>query len=149
VQNIQLDDDIVTALSARARAGESVNDVLRGLLAAVAPERLAPVVTLPAQRSRVAPLHRKDSEFRALISLGLLEPGDRLVHQRPRGELHLAVVREDGSVELGDGTVHDSPSTALSATVETSRNGWKDWRHERTQRTLAELHIVARGGEQV
>lgn len=49
---------------------------------------------------------------------------------RPRlGDRFEAVIREDGSFELPDGSVHKSPSrAAMSAADLVSYDGWHAWR---------------------
>jgi hypothetical protein len=69
----------------------------------------------------------------------VVSAGDRLVHVRPVvGDSFNARVTASGSIvtDLGE---YESPSPALSELVGNSRNGWKDWTHEPTGQTLAEL----------
>jgi hypothetical protein len=74
-----------------------------------------------------------------LVARGVVRAGDRLVHVRPVvGDSFNARVTASGSIvtDLGE---YESPSPALSELVGNSRNGWKDWTHEPTGQTLAEL----------
>lgn len=65
-----------------------------------------------------------------LIEAGYLEPGEQVEFVRPRvGERYEAVVRGDGSFELPDGSVHQSPSrAATNAAGLVSYDGWLAWR---------------------
>lgn len=94
--------------------------------------------TAPTSAGRLSP----EQDFRALVNSGLLAPGDLLLHEDRDGHVQQATVVCDGCVALADGTVHPAVA-ALSAAV-AGRNGWKNWRHDATGRTLAELHITAR-----
>lgn len=95
--------------------------------------------TAPTPTGRLSP----EQDFRALVSSGLLTAGDLLLHEAADGHVQQATVVCDGCVALADGTVHPAVA-ALSAAVQDCRNGWKNWRHDATGRTLAELHITAR-----
>lgn len=95
--------------------------------------------TIPAQRGGVTPRH-KDEDFLNLLAVGFIAAGDRLVHPSD-GET--VVVRADGSIEFADYTWLASPVAALNV-GSPGRNGWKAWVHERSGRTLADLHVAAR-----
>ena len=70
---------------------------------------------------------------------GLVVPGDRLRHQKVRsGTEFQATVTGDGGLDTSAGHFR-APSPALSKLVGSSRNGWTDWTHEPTGKTLAEL----------
>lgn len=131
MNNIEIDDEVLSTLEHARRANaDAHNDVLRRLLS---------LGSIPAQRGTLTPSH-KDEEFRNLLAVGFLAPGDRLVHPHD-GET--VVVRADGSIEFADGTWLASPTAALNVGA-AGRNGWKAWRHERSGRTLADLHVAAR-----
>lgn len=74
-----------------------------------------------------------------LIERGLIQPGDGLTHVQVRqGITQTAEILPDGQLRtrLGD---YAAPSTALADLVGFSINGWRYWRHDRTNETLAEL----------
>ncbi|MGQ0467880.1 MAG: hypothetical protein ACT4QG_21500 [Sporichthyaceae bacterium] len=96
--------------------------------------------SIPAQRGTALTPRHKDEEFLNLVAVGFLAAGDVLVHPFD-GET--VVLRADGSVEFADGTWLASPTAALNAGAP-GRNGWKAWHHERSGRTLADLHVAAR-----
>lgn len=133
MNNIEIDDEVLATLEHARRANaDAHNDVLRRLLSLA-------TGSIPAQRGTLTPPH-KDEEFCNLIAVGFLTAGDRLVHPHD-GET--VVVRADGSIEYADGTWLASPTAALNVGA-ADRNGWKTWRHERSGRTLADLHVAAR-----
>lgn len=133
VNNIEIDDEVLATLEHARRANaDAHNDVLRRLLSLASG-------SIPVQRGGVTPRH-KDEEFLNLLAVGFLAAGDRLVHPHD-GET--VVVRADGSIEFADGTWLASPIAALNAGAP-GRNGWKAWGHERSGRTLADLHVAAR-----
>jgi hypothetical protein len=74
-----------------------------------------------------------------LIQAGLVRPGDQLHHERVRsGHLLVAEVTAGGRIETNAGTFN-APSTALGALLGYEVNGWRNWIHVRTGKTLAEL----------
>jgi uncharacterized protein with ParB-like and HNH nuclease domain len=76
-----------------------------------------------------------------LLGAGLLRQGQRLVGNRT-GSTCLATVRGDGRVELEDGRVEQSPSTAGAAALGAkSCNGWTFWQTD-TPRGLVRLSRV-------
>ena len=79
-----------------------------------------------------------------LIVRGLVIPGDRLRHQKVRSgtEFH-ATVTGSGGLDTSAGHFR-APSPALSKLVGSSRNGWTDWTHVPTGKTLAELREMLR-----
>lgn len=79
-----------------------------------------------------------------LIVRGLVIPGDRLRHQKVRsGETFHASVTASGGLDTSAGHFR-APSPALSKLVGSSRNGWTDWTHEPTGKTLDELREMLR-----
>jgi DNA modification methylase len=86
--------------------------------------------------------------FVRLLRLGLLEPGDELVHTRIRA---VAVIQEDGSLVSGEhkGSIH-----GVGAKVEglPACNGWDHWfytdKETGERKLIDELRKVVRGGEE-
>ncbi|WP_431817958.1 GmrSD restriction endonuclease domain-containing protein [Gordonia jacobaea] len=114
-------------------------------------EKVADVPTSP----NVEPLPRPSSEKFAetevskrtvngesisdLIAAGLINEGDRVYHEQLRkGRSFAARITGAGNIIAG-GREFTSPSTALSELVGSSRNGWRDWRLERTGETLEQI----------
>lgn len=74
-----------------------------------------------------------------LMYAGLLNDGDRVYHEQPRkGRSFAARITRAGTF-LAGGKEFASPSTALSDLVGSSRNGWRDWRLERTGESLEQI----------
>ena len=64
-----------------------------------------------------------------LMKAGLLHPGHELVFERPRiGEIHRAVVTENGRIRVADGQEFASPSRAADEISGTATDGWYAWR---------------------
>jgi CBS domain-containing protein len=64
-----------------------------------------------------------------LIRAGLLNPGQELVFERPRiGDIHRAVVTENGRIRVADGQEFASPSGAADTVSGTATDGWYCWR---------------------
>lgn len=102
-----------------------------------------------ADASRVAqtrtrtdnPVH---GDLLPLIVRGLVVPGDRLRHRKVRdGTEFLATVTGSGGLDTSAGHFR-APSPALTKLVGSSRNGWTDWTHVPTGKTLAELREMLR-----
>ncbi|WP_431839955.1 GmrSD restriction endonuclease domain-containing protein [Gordonia hongkongensis] len=74
-----------------------------------------------------------------LMRAGLITEGDRVYHEQPRkGTSFAAKITRAGQFLTG-GRHYASPSTALSDLTGSSRNGWRDWRLERTGETLEQI----------
>jgi hypothetical protein len=79
-----------------------------------------------------------------LIIQGLVVPGDRLRHEKTRtGESFHATVTSSGGLDTSAGHFR-APSTAISRLVGTSRNGWMDWMHVPTGKSLNQLREMLR-----
>jgi len=64
-----------------------------------------------------------------LVSEGLLEIGDVLYWSRPgAGELNLATVIDGGFLQVNDGDVYETPTSATRHFTSSNYNGWKQWR---------------------
>ncbi|MFD3728779.1 hypothetical protein [Streptomyces sp. NPDC058671] len=80
-----------------------------------------------------------------LLEAGLIAPDDRLMHHQPRRQrTHEAKVTADGWVELPDGRAFAQPSPALKAQTGSDINGWGQYTHVDTGKTLHELRVDAR-----
>lgn len=72
-----------------------------------------------------------------LIERGRLHPGDVLVFRRQRsGVEHVAVVLDNGCLQLSDGSEFTSPSSAAAAAAGGSFDGWTAWVLQRTGESL-------------
>lgn len=128
---IEIDDDVYAELERHVKGFEQPNDVLRRLLlkdTAEARPRLAPVA-----KGKLLPL----------LQAGLVEEGDRLVHERKRkGDRFEATVGESGWL-IVDGDLVQAPSPALARLVGSQIDGWANWVHERSGKTLRQLRHQA------
>lgn len=93
------------------------------------------------ERTRTDNLH---GDLLPLIVRGLVVPGDGLRHLKARSgtEFH-ATVTPSGGLDTSAGHFR-APSPALSKLVGSSRNGWTDWTHVPTGKTLAALREMVR-----
>jgi hypothetical protein len=131
-RKIEIDDEIYALLQRHARPFEDrENDVLRRLLLA------GPATPAPAPSGR-------PGDLLPYIAAGLIQPGDELVHEQPRkGRVHRATVSERGGIDV-DGYIHPKVSPALKAMVGHEINGWSQWTHAKTGKTLHELRVELR-----
>lgn len=90
----------------------------------------------------------KESEYveiKDLVAAGLLVPGTRLIPRQGQWSNNVAIVREDGLIEI-DGNVFETPSGAGKYVRNSSTNGWYFWRLE-DGRNLKDVRSVYRGSE--
>ncbi|APE33975.1 hypothetical protein BOX37_08315 [Nocardia mangyaensis] len=75
----------------------------------------------------------------ALVDAGLIEVGDELRHERVRkGQVLVAEVAEGGSIRTANG-LYSAPSPALKDLIGTDIDGWHNWIHVRSGKSLREL----------
>ncbi|WP_125791691.1 hypothetical protein [Amycolatopsis sp. WAC 01376] len=133
---VYIDHEVYVFLQEHARPFEdSVNDVLRRLL--LEPGNIAS----QEQRSKSPDdtAQRRLGDLMPLIELSLLQSGDELVHEQPRkGIIQRATVTEDGWVRAKDQDF-SKVSPALKACVGHEINGWRNWTHRTSGRSLQEL----------
>lgn len=104
-----------------------------------------PGLTRTGSESRSRIDHAVHGDLLPLITGGLVVPGDRLHHHKVRtGEVFHATVTVTGGLDTSAG-IFRAPSPALSKLVRSSRNGWTDWTHVQTGKTLAELREMLPG----
>lgn len=131
---IEIDDEVYAHLESHVRGFEQPNDVLRRLLLQ---SSAAHTARLPEAGS-VAP-----GPLRELFRHGLLAPGDSLVHvQRRKGHTFTATIDENGWIETERGR-YPAPSRALAELVGSQINGWMNWIHKESGKTLDELRRAA------
>ncbi len=98
------------------------------------PDSAGPItVPVTANGRRVA--------VRDLVDAGLIEANEPVEFIRPRlGERYEAVVLDDGTFTLPDGTIHQSPSgAAMQAADLPSYDGWHAWRVPRLGGTTLDV----------
>ena len=122
---IRVDDDVYDWLQRRAKPFvDTPNSVLRRELKIGA-------VAAPAPLGRTG-------ELSALVQAGLLHAGEELIWKR-RGVTHHAVVTSEGTLELEDARIFESPSGAARALAGYEVNGWRNWARRRDGVRLASL----------
>lgn len=129
MHSIKIDNEVYQYLEQRVEGFEQPNAVLRRLLLpTVAP------VEVPQPKPTAVP-----GRLLPLIEAGLISPGDLLSHHQVRKG------REFGGVVDGRGWIttkvksYREPSPALRGLVETQIDGWANWTHVRSGKTLREL----------
>lgn len=124
---IEVDDEVYAELERHVTGFEQPNDVLRRLL--LSNKAAAPLAAASARKGRLLPLLQAD----------LIAVGDVLVHERKRkGDRFEAKVAEQGWLDV-NGRPYQSPSPALGNLVGSQIDGWHNWRHVKTGKTLREL----------
>ncbi|MGW6425795.1 restriction system modified-DNA reader domain-containing protein [Nocardia sp. NPDC055053] len=128
---IRVDDDVYRALVRNRQGFEQPNDVLRRLLLGGESPRGA--VDDRAERGP------RIGRLSALVDAGLIDIGDQLRHERVRkGQVLVGEVVEGGSIRTVNG-VYSAPSPALKSLVGTDIDGWHNWVHVRSGKSLREL----------
>ncbi|KAF0849569.1 restriction system modified-DNA reader domain-containing protein [Nocardia caishijiensis] len=127
---ISVDDDVYQALVRNRRGFEQPNDVLRRLLLDGEP---------PNAQGLVMEAIPRRGRLSALVDARLVAAGDQLRHERVRkGQVVVAEIVEGGSIRTVNG-LYSAPSPALKDLVGTDIDGWHNWIHVPSGRTLREL----------
>jgi len=79
-----------------------------------------------------------------LLRTGVLLPDEQLVLSH-KGTTHEARLLEDGTVQLADGTLVPSLSTAAGKVTGSSTNGWVAWKVKRLGESLAQVRQRSQG----
>ncbi|MFF0541217.1 hypothetical protein ACFYTF_00085 [Nocardia thailandica] len=127
---ISIDDEVYQALVRNRRGFEQPNDVLRRVLFLEGGE--PEVVAAEPPTVQVGRLSM-------LLDAGLIEVGDQLSHRRVRkGQVLEAEVAAGGAIRTSRG-IYAAPSPALGDLVGTAIDGWHNWIHVRSGKSLREL----------
>lgn len=127
---IGVDEEVYQALARLRQGFELPNDVLRRLLLVEKPPRVTDPATEAVPRT---------GRLSALVDAGLIDVGDQLRHERVRkGQVLVGEVAEGGSIRTVNG-VYSAPSPALKGLVGTDIDGWHNWIHVRSGKSLREL----------
>lgn len=133
MKKIDVDDEIYALLERNVRGFETPNDVLRRLLLEGTHDQV-PGGSHPAERDR-----GRVGKLKALLDQEKLAAGDQLVHRRPRkGDTLTGFVCDDGGIETDQGWF-ESPSPALGGLTGSQIDGWANWTHQRSGKTLRTL----------
>lgn len=130
MRRIDVDEEVYAELERHVQGFEQPNDVLRRLL-----------LTEAVSREPDAPASRGDAVGRLLplIEAGMVQDGDELEHRKVRkGMTFKATVGSKGTVITNRGS-HTSPSPALAELVGTQIDGWANWTHVPSGKTLRQL----------
>lgn len=124
---IEIDDEVYAELERHVKGFERPNDVLRRLL--LGDTTTAPIAVVSSRRGKLLPL----------LQAQRIAVGDVLVHERKRkGDRFEATVAEQGWLDV-NGRPYQSPSPALSHLVGSQIDGWHNWKHVKSGKTLREL----------
>ena len=83
----------------------------------------------------------KKGKLLPLIQAGIVTPGDKLKHEQTRkGNVFEAEVTDSGWITTGKG-VYQAPSPALVDLVGSQIDGWANWQHVPTGKTLRQLRF--------
>lgn len=138
MRRIEIDDDVYAELERNVKGFEQPNDVLRRLLLGEG-RAASKSATAPSPAAPSIPGALSD-----LLGKGLIEVGDTLSHVQVRkGRRFAATVEPDGWIKTEAGR-YKEPSPALSKLVGTSIDGWANWTHDPTGKSLRRLR--AEGG---
>lgn len=124
---IEIDDEVYAELERHVKGFEQPNDVLRRL---VLNDKSAPSLPkVPNRKGKLLPL----------LQAELIAVGDVLVHERKRkGDTFEATVAEHGWLDV-NGRLYQSPSPALGELVGSQIDGWHNWMHVKSGKTLRQL----------
>ncbi|QOC94391.1 restriction system modified-DNA reader domain-containing protein [Micromonospora craniellae] len=124
MHQIDIDNQVHATLRELGRTGDTFNDVLRGVL------------NLNQEGPRLMPGgHRRAWNSKpplgALVRAGILQPGQRLIWNRPRiGEQHTVTVDVHGNLITAQGRICPTPDSATRAIVGYPAAGWPAFRTE-------------------
>lgn len=129
MQKVEIDDEVYEALATRAVGFQQPNDVLRVVLGLGHAGERSAGARAPARPGRLA----------ALLTAGVIEAGDKLLHVQTRKGLSFdGQVEADGWVSTKRGR-YAEPSPALRELVGTQIDGWAYWIHEPSSKSLRQL----------
>lgn len=132
---IDVDDEVYAWLEKRARGFETPNDVLRREVLGV----------LSAGKAQPPGRTGEKGALWPFITASLLASGDELRHvQKRKGNMFFATVDEDGWIVTDLGR-YKQPSPALKDKVGSEINGWVQWTHVKSGKTLHQLKTDGEG----
>lgn len=128
MRRIEIDDEVYAELERNVKGFEQPNDVLHRLL--LGEDRRPSGADMPeGRRGKLLPL----------IEAGLVGPDDDLKHEQTRkGKVFAATVMESGGLRTDKG-VYQAPSPALADLVGNQIDGWANWLHTPSGKTLRQL----------
>lgn len=130
MRRIDIDEEVYQVLAVNVKGFEEPNKVLRRLL------------NLPEAKTasfEPATVTGRPGKLASLIERGLIKPGDGLRHhQVRRGHTYTAVVEADGWIRT-ELKRYQAPSPALVDLVGSSIDGWANWVHVPSGKSLRHL----------
>ncbi len=131
MKQIEIDTEVYGLLEDKVQGFERPNDVLRRLLG------FGPSGTGAGGPGEVGP--QPWGKLGVFIEAGLVKPGDSLVFEQVRkGLVHNGHVGEGDTIVTEKGT-YEAPSQALSKLVNGQINGWVNWKHVPSGKSLDAL----------
>lgn len=124
---IEIDDEVYGELERHVRGFENPNDVLRRLLLGDKKPITHPLTT------------RKLGKLHMLLEAGLIHVNDSLTHHQPRKHRTFTATVEDHGWIRTEKDLYDNPSRALADLVGSQIDGWANWVHGPSGRTLGQL----------
>ncbi len=129
MHRIEIDDDVYAELGRHVKGFEQPNDVLRRMLLAEAAAEAPSRTELAGRKGKLLPL----------LEGGLIKPGDKLRHvQTRKGNIFEATVTASGEIVTTKGT-YPAPSPALVDFVGSQIDGWANWLHLPSGKSLRQL----------
>ncbi|NEE01205.1 restriction system modified-DNA reader domain-containing protein [Phytoactinopolyspora halotolerans] len=130
MRRIEIDDDVYAELERHVQGFERPNDVLRRLL-----------LKVDTRPPRIDGVSGRRGKLMPLIEAGLIKPGEKLQHEQTRkGNVYEATVATSGEIVTVKGT-YQAPSPALAALVGSQIDGWANWLHAPSGKTLRQLRL--------
>ncbi|WP_155832173.1 hypothetical protein [Gordonia alkanivorans] len=125
---IEIDDEVYRELERHVNGFESPNDVLRRLLLGYKHPTTHPKASTC-----------KPGKLSILLEAGQIHVNDTLTHHQPRKHRTFAATVEDHGWIRTEKDLYDNPSRALADLVGSQIDGWANWVHEPSGRTLGQL----------
>jgi hypothetical protein len=139
MRRIEVDPEVYALLEAHARGFETPNDVLRRML----PWGDTQPGLTEGEGSRSGTLQRS-GRLLPLMQASLINAGDNLAYHRTRkGDVLHARVGDHGAVVTERGE-YESPSPALADLAGYQVDGWANWVHVPSGRSLRDLRSEVR-----
>lgn len=137
MHRIEVDDEVYNELARHARGFETPNDVLRRI---VLPD--AAPVEIPKPDPTATP-----GRLLPLIQAGLVNPGDALEHRQVRKGREFGAVIDNHGWVITEKDSYREPSPALRDLVGVQIDGWANWKHVLSGKTLRQLREELRQTE--
>ncbi|MBD3926094.1 hypothetical protein IEZ26_15830 [Nocardioides cavernae] len=128
MHRIEVDEEVYRFLEGHVRGFESPNTVLRRLLLPDA------AVEIPQPEPTVMP-----GRLLPLIEAGLIKPGDSLEHRQVRKGRDFGAIVDNHGWTVTEVNSYREPSPALRDLVGSQIDGWANWTHVLSGKTLREL----------